>query len=83
MLFGSDLALCEYPFDAMTHAAVVRLGHWYDLHWRFLETNEEETEHPRFPIGGRRKVDAIGLPDDVLHKLYVENAKHLIPQLRG
>jgi len=27
-------------------------------------------------------VDAIGLPDDVLEKLYVRNAQRLIPGLR-
>jgi hypothetical protein len=39
-------------------------------------------DHP-FPIQGRWKIDAIGLPDDVLDKLYIGNAQRSIPGLRG
>ncbi len=50
---------------------------FYDAHWRFLETNARQMEHPT-PIQGRWKVDAIGLPADVLEKVYFRNAERII-----
>ena len=39
-------------------------------------------DHP-FPIQGRWRIDAIGLPEGVLDKLYAGNARKLIPGLRS
>jgi predicted TIM-barrel fold metal-dependent hydrolase len=50
---------------------------FYERHWRFFETTERQIAHPT-PSQGRWKVDAIGLPMDVLRKLYVTNAQSLI-----
>ena len=50
-------------------------------HWRFLETYDEHFDHPaqiRSPTGaplhGRWRIYGIGLPDDVLRKVYYANA---------
>lgn len=59
-------------------------------HWRFLETTDEYFEHPaqvRTPGGspghGRWNISGIGLPDEVLKKIYYENALRHLPTLRA
>ncbi len=50
-------------------------------HWRFLETRDEffrYAENP-FPPQGLWNIYGLGLPDDVLRKVYHENAMRLIP----
>ena len=58
-------------------------------HWRFLETYDEYFEHPaqlRTPGGspghGRWNISGMGLPDEVLRKIYYENALRHVPSLR-
>jgi uncharacterized protein len=58
-------------------------------HWRYLETYDEYFYHPaqvRTPSGspghGRWNISGIGLPDDVLRKVYYENALRHLPSLR-
>lgn len=53
-------------------------------HWRFLETLDEYfpyAENP-FPPQGFWRIYGVGLPDDVLRKVYYENAERLIPGVR-
>jgi predicted TIM-barrel fold metal-dependent hydrolase len=53
-------------------------------HWRFLETLDEYfpyAENP-FPPQGFWRIYGVGLPDDVLRKVYYENAERLIPGIR-
>jgi predicted TIM-barrel fold metal-dependent hydrolase len=59
-------------------------------HWRFLETFDEYFEHPAqirtaggSPGHGRWNISGIGLPDDVLRKVYYQNALKLLPSLRA
>jgi predicted TIM-barrel fold metal-dependent hydrolase len=59
-------------------------------HWRFLETFDEYFEHPAqvrteggSPGHGRWNISGIGLPDDVLRKVYYENALRYLPALRA
>ena len=85
VLFGTDLVL---GWDAFGEADAGRehladSRRFYGAHWRFFETGEREIEYPGFPIQGRWKVDAAGLPDEVLEKLYVKNAQRLIAGLRA
>lgn len=50
-------------------------------HWRFFQTFDENfayAENP-FPPQGLWNIHGIGLPDDVLRKLYHENAARVIP----
>jgi len=51
-------------------------GRFFSAHWRFFETDGRGLAHPT-PIQGRWTVDAIGLPEDVLHDLYHRNAERL------
>lgn len=78
VLFGTDLILgwdaSEEPDD------VAEYERFYNAHYRFFETDERQMDHP-IPIQGRWKVDGIGLPDDVLEKLYFRNAQRVIPGL--
>ena len=50
-------------------------------HWRFLETWDEyfPYEDNPFPPQGLWNIYGIGLPDDVLKKIYHQNAQRLIP----
>ncbi|MEZ5355382.1 MAG: amidohydrolase family protein [Bryobacteraceae bacterium] len=59
-------------------------------HWRFLETLDEHFDHPAqirsatgAPLHGRWKISGIGLPDDVLRKVYYENALRYLPASRA
>ena len=58
-------------------------------HWRYFQTYDEYFYHPaqiRTPAGspahGRWNISGIGLPDDVLRKVYYENALRHLPSLR-
>jgi predicted TIM-barrel fold metal-dependent hydrolase len=55
------------------------------LYWRFLETEDEYfpySEKP-FPPQGFWNIYGINLPDDVLRKIYYQNAIGLIPGLKA
>ena len=51
------------------------------LYWRFLETYDEYFPYSEkeFPPQGFWNIYGVGLPDDVLAKIYHENAAKLIP----
>ena len=55
------------------------------LYWRFLETYDEYFPYAEneFPPQGFWNIYGIGLPDDVLKKVYHENALRLIPELKA
>ncbi len=60
--------------------AVERLAY----HWRFLETEDEYfpyAENP-FPPQGFWNIYGVGLPDEVLKKVYYSNALRMIPGVR-
>jgi predicted TIM-barrel fold metal-dependent hydrolase len=81
VLFGTDVGLgrpAASPRPALDSAAYKER---YDKHWRYFETNERQIEYPGYPLQGRWKVDGIGLPHEVLEKLYFRNAERLIPAL--
>jgi len=82
VIFGTDLVMGWDTSREADQADMTELKRFYGAHWRFFETDERQIEHP-FPIQGCWKVDAIGLPDDVLDKLYIQNARRLIPGLQG
>jgi predicted TIM-barrel fold metal-dependent hydrolase len=59
-------------------------------HWRFLETYDEHFDHPAqirsatgAPLHGRWRISGIGLPDDVLRKIYYGNALRYLPSARA
>ena len=65
ILFGSDLA----PDPDM-----------YAVHYRFLETLDESFDYGTgvVPEQGRWQIHGIGLPDEVLRKVYADNARRLL-----
>jgi predicted TIM-barrel fold metal-dependent hydrolase len=73
MVFGEGYILGAGP--VVTSEAEVKT--FFDRHWQFLETSARQMEHPT-PIQGRWKIDAIGLPREVLEKVYFRNADRLV-----
>jgi predicted TIM-barrel fold metal-dependent hydrolase len=65
VLFGVDMA----PDPAI-----------YRLHYRFLETFDESFDYgtDAAPSQGRWQIHGIGLPDEVLRKVYAENAARVL-----
>ena len=63
---------------------------FWEPHWRFLETFDEHFDHPAqlrsatgAPLHGRWRIYGIGLPDDVLRKVYYANALKYVPAARA
>jgi predicted TIM-barrel fold metal-dependent hydrolase len=63
---------------------------FWEPHWRFLETFDEHFDHPAqirsatgAPLHGRWRISGIGLPDDVLRKVYYTNALKYLPSARA
>jgi predicted TIM-barrel fold metal-dependent hydrolase len=54
------------------------------LYWRFLETLDENFPYSEkdFPPQGLWNIYGVGLPDDVLQKIYFGNALKLLPSLK-
>lgn len=54
------------------------------LYWRFLETFDEDFPYSEKnpPPQGLWNIHGVGLPDDVLRKIYFENAQRLIPGVK-
>ena len=81
VLFGTDIGISARSLMLGSNGAIppglADVKPFYDAHWRYFETTERQIDHPS-PIQGRWKVDAIGLPPDVLRKLYFDNANRLI-----
>ncbi|MCC7377204.1 MAG: amidohydrolase family protein [Verrucomicrobiales bacterium] len=50
---------------------------FYRKHWRWLESNDRNFPHMT-PIQGDWTISAIGLPPDVLRKVYFDNARQLL-----
>ena len=52
---------------------------WYAVYYRFLETRDEsfpyDADPDEPPSQGRWRIHGLGLPDDVLRKVYRENAR--------
>lgn len=84
ILFGTDIVLGTFADDDTGRPwEFKRVGYDYGLLRRFYETDDHQIRHPGYPVFGNWLVNGIGLPKDVLDKLYVGNAQRLIPALRG
>jgi len=46
----------------------------YRTYFRFLESDDEFFDYPGYPWQGAWKISGLGLPDDLLRKLYHDNA---------
>jgi predicted TIM-barrel fold metal-dependent hydrolase len=52
----------------------------YAIHYRFLETFDESFDYDTDPTPGqgRWQIHGIGLPDEVLRKVYSDNARRIL-----
>jgi len=71
VLFGID----EFPPERPNYA----------IYFRFVETADEQFAHSteEVPLMGRWAISGIDLPDDVLRRVYAQNALRLVPGLRS
>jgi hypothetical protein len=67
-----------HAFDDLGSEDLSEFRRFYDAHWRFFETRDRRIEYPGFPIQGQWRVDAVGLSDQVLEKVYIRNVQGLI-----
>jgi predicted TIM-barrel fold metal-dependent hydrolase len=52
----------------------------YEIYYRFLETEDEYFDYApaKVPPQGRWRIYGLGLPDEILKKVYYENAARLL-----
>ena len=55
----------------------------YRNYFRWLETEDEYFPYAQYPAQGRWMIYGLGLPDDVLEKVYHGNAERLFGQFKG
>jgi len=55
----------------------------YQNYFRWLETDDEYFPYSQYPGQGRWMISGMGLPDDVLEKVYHGNAEKLFGQFKG
>jgi len=83
ILFGTDLGVGPTQDDMMygSNGALPPTlddeRRFFESTWRYFETRDKQFESPT-PIQGRWKIDGIGLSEQVLRKLYFENAARLL-----
>lgn len=83
ILFGTDLGVGPTQEDMMygSNGALPPTledeRRYYQSTWRYFETRDKQFESPT-PIQGRWKIDGIGLSEQVLRKLYFENAARIL-----
>ena len=72
VLFGTDYGTDSNPrFDA-------EYTSWfYHTHYRFFQTRDEYFQHPFPDMLGQWRIYGLGLEEDVLRKLYRDNAKRI------
>jgi predicted TIM-barrel fold metal-dependent hydrolase len=83
ILFGTDLGVGPTQDDMMYGSngplppTLDDERRYFESTWRYFETEDKQFESPT-PIQGHWKIDGIGLPEQVLRKLYFENAARLL-----
>jgi predicted TIM-barrel fold metal-dependent hydrolase len=81
ILFGTDLGLSSEGIMLGSSGAEPPteddIRPFYEAHWRFFEGTERAIAHPT-PIQGRWTIDAIGLSQATLEKIYWRNAARLL-----
>jgi hypothetical protein len=55
----------------------------YQNYFRWLETADEYFDYAGYPVQGFWKIYGVDLPDDVLKKVYYENAERMMRQFKG
>lgn len=63
-----------------TDAMAIPGQHFYEPYFRFLETEDEYFPYSSdpHPLQGRWNISGIGLPDEILRKVYYDNAARLL-----
>jgi predicted TIM-barrel fold metal-dependent hydrolase len=85
VLFGTDLGVGVAPEDLMLGSTGLLpptredAHHFFASTWRFFESRDEAFAHPT-PIQGRWTISGIGLPPDVLEKVYSRNFEERVFQ---
>ena len=74
IIFGTDLLRTRAIEMPDLGRARWSLREYFERHWQFFETSEPGLEHP-MPDQGAWTVTGLDLPDDVLERLYLENAR--------
>jgi predicted TIM-barrel fold metal-dependent hydrolase len=83
ILFGTDLGVGVAPMDLMlgsTGAAPptpAEVERFFSATWRYFETRDRGFAHPT-PIQGRWTIDGVGLPAEVLDRVYRDNARRVL-----
>jgi len=75
MMFGTD----AIPHGTQTPQQVFN-DQLYEIYYRFLETRDEYFDYAPAPVPpqGRWRIYGIGLPDQILKKVYYQNASRLL-----
>lgn len=55
----------------------------YQNYFRWLETEDEYFPYAQYPLQGRWMIYGLGLPDDVLEKVYHRNAEEMFARFKG
>jgi predicted TIM-barrel fold metal-dependent hydrolase len=75
VIFGTDLLRTQaIEMPDLGPERRWSLREYFERHWRFFETAEPGLAHP-MPDQGAWTVTGLDLPDDVLARLYGENAR--------
>jgi hypothetical protein len=74
VIFGTDLLRTEVIEMPDLGPRRWDLREYFERHWRFFETGESGLEHP-MPDQGAWTVTGLDLTDEVLSRLYAENAR--------
>ena len=52
-------------------------------YFRWFETEDEYFPYAQYPLQGRWMIYGLGLPDDVLEKVYHRNAEEMFVRFKG
>jgi len=75
IMFGTDAVPGGFEYPQQVFG-----GELYDIYYRFLETEDEYFDYAPAPVPpqGRWKIYGLGLPDEILKKVYHDNAARLL-----
>jgi predicted TIM-barrel fold metal-dependent hydrolase len=81
ILFGTDLGLSRQGLmlgsTGSDTPTLEDVKPFFDAHYEFLETDTVDLRHPT-PVQGDWSIDGIGLPTEVLQKVYRDNALRVL-----
>ncbi len=75
--------ILKYPDRIMFGTDEGASEEMYRNYFRWLETDDEYFPYAQYPAQGRWMIYGLGLPDEVLEKVYHRNAERLFGQFKG